>query len=50
MCKRQQMRWTPRGAHFLAQVRRGVLNGDAAEKPALEPAKWADSSAVEVVC
>jgi hypothetical protein len=32
MCKRQQMRWTPRGAHFLAQVRCAVLNGDAAEK------------------
>jgi hypothetical protein len=32
MCKLQQMRWTPRGAHFLAQVRCAVLNGDAAEK------------------
>jgi len=32
MCKRQQMRWTPRGAHLLAQVRCAVLNGDAAEK------------------
>jgi hypothetical protein len=29
---RQQMRWTPRGAHFLPQVRCAVLNGDAAEK------------------
>ena len=26
------MRWTPRGAHLLAQVRCAVLNGDAAEK------------------
>ena len=32
MCKRQQMRWTPRGAHCLAQVRCAVLTGDAAEK------------------
>jgi CHASE2 domain-containing sensor protein len=32
MCKRQQMRVTPRGAHLLAQVRCAVLNGDAAEK------------------
>ena len=30
MCKRQQMRWTPRGAHLLAQVRCAELNGDAA--------------------
>ena len=32
MCKRQQMRWTPRGAHLLAQVRCAVLNGDLAAK------------------
>jgi hypothetical protein len=32
MCKLQQMRWSPRGAHLLAQVRCAVLNGDAAEK------------------
>lgn len=32
MCKRQQMRWTPRGAHLLAQVRCAVINGDLAEK------------------
>jgi hypothetical protein len=32
MCKRQQMRWTPRGAHLLVQVRCAILNGDAAEK------------------
>jgi hypothetical protein len=32
MCKRQQMRWTPRGAHLLTQVRCAMLNGDAAEK------------------
>ena len=32
MCKRQQMRWTPRGAHLLAQVRCAVINGDLTEK------------------
>jgi hypothetical protein len=32
MCKRQQMRWTPRGAHLLAQVRCAVINGDLREK------------------
>jgi hypothetical protein len=26
--KKQQMRWTPRGAHLLLQVRAKVLNGD----------------------
>ena len=26
--KKQQMRWTPRGAHLLLQVRVNVLNGD----------------------
>jgi negative regulator of replication initiation len=30
MCKRQQMRWSPRGAHLLAQVRCAVINGDLA--------------------
>jgi hypothetical protein len=28
MVKKQQMRWTPRGAHFLLQVRTRVLNDD----------------------
>jgi len=32
MCKRQQMRWTPRGAHLLAQVRCAVINGDLRAK------------------
>ena len=32
MCKCQQMRWTPRGAHLLAQVRCAVINGDLAAK------------------
>jgi hypothetical protein len=27
-CKKQQMAWTPRGAHFLLQIRTYVLNGD----------------------
>jgi hypothetical protein len=26
-CKRQQMQWTPRGAHLLLQIRTRVLNG-----------------------
>jgi hypothetical protein len=26
MVKRQQMRWTPRGAHLLVQIRTRVLN------------------------
>ena len=32
MCKRQQMRWSPRGAHLLAQVRCAVINGDLDER------------------
>ena len=27
-CKKQQMGWTPRGAHLLLQIRTRVLNGD----------------------
>jgi Plasmid pRiA4b ORF-3-like protein len=27
-CKKQQMGWTPRGAHLLLQIRARVLNGD----------------------
>lgn len=30
--KRQQMRWTPRGAHLLAQVRCALINGDLAQR------------------
>jgi hypothetical protein len=30
MVKRQQMRWTPRGAHLLLQLRTRVLNDDLA--------------------
>jgi hypothetical protein len=30
MVKKQQMRWTPRGAHLLLQVRTRVLNGQLA--------------------
>jgi hypothetical protein len=30
MVKKQQMRWTPRGAHLLVQVRTRVLNDDLA--------------------
>jgi hypothetical protein len=32
MCKHQHMRWTPRGAHLLAQVRCAVINGDLATR------------------
>jgi CHASE2 domain-containing sensor protein len=32
MCKRQQMRWSPRGAHLLVQVRCAVINGDLASR------------------
>ncbi|MGF6641724.1 ISKra4-like element ISBte2 family transposase [Paraburkholderia sp. MM6662-R1] len=32
MCKHQHMRWTPRGAHLLAQVRCAGINGDLAAK------------------
>lgn len=28
MEKKQQMRWTPKGAHLLLQVRTKVLNGE----------------------
>jgi hypothetical protein len=27
-CKKQQMAWPPRGAHFLLRIRTRVLNGD----------------------
>jgi hypothetical protein len=30
MVKKQQMRWTPRGAHLLLQIRTHVLNDDLA--------------------
>jgi hypothetical protein len=29
--KKQQMQWTPRGAHLLLQTRKKVLNGDLEE-------------------
>lgn len=31
MVKRQQMRWTPKGAHLLLQVRTRVLNDELAD-------------------
>lgn len=31
MVKKQQMRWTPEGAHLLLQIRTRVLNGDLAD-------------------
>ena len=48
MCKRQQMRWTPRGAHLLAQVRCAVLNGDAAARLRAYEAANAESLSPEV--
>jgi hypothetical protein len=30
MVKKQQMRWSPRGAHLLLQIRTRVLNDDLA--------------------
>jgi len=35
MCKRQQMRWSPRGPHLLAQVRCAVVNSDLSERLSL---------------
>ncbi|NET47130.1 ISKra4 family transposase [Okeania sp. SIO2B3] len=32
MVKKQQMRWTPQGAHLLLQIRTQVLNGELKEK------------------
>ncbi len=32
MVKKQQMRWTPRGAHLLLQVRTRVLNDQLADE------------------
>src|SRR5438445_6017015 len=34
MVKKQQMRWSPRGAHLLLQIRTRVLNDDLAEPSA----------------
>lgn len=31
MVKKQQMRWSPRGAHLLLQLRTHVLNDDLAD-------------------
>jgi len=32
MVKKQQMRWSPRGAHLLLQIRTRVLNDDLANE------------------
>jgi hypothetical protein len=37
MVKKQQMRWSRRGAHLLLQVRTAVLNGDLSEQLAYQP-------------
>jgi hypothetical protein len=40
MVKKQQMRWTPRGAHLLLQIRARVLNNDLAD----DFARWYPTS------
>lgn len=37
MVKKQQMRWSVRGANLLLQVRVALANGDLAERPADRP-------------
>lgn len=50
MVKKQQMRWTPRGAHLLLQVRTRVLNDDLANDfQRWYPAFIARSASVETV-
>jgi len=49
MCKRQHMRWTPRGAHLLVQVRCAVINGDLAEKFRLAEAANAEEATPELL-
>ncbi|TCG07444.1 hypothetical protein BZM27_19040 [Paraburkholderia steynii] len=39
-CKRQQMRWSPIGAHLLAQVRCAVINGDLVQRLARYEPPW----------
>lgn len=38
--KKQQMRWTPAGAHYLLKVRAAVLNGDLSERTKYERPKY----------
>lgn len=49
MCKRQQTRWSPIGAHLLAQVRCAVINGDLVQRLARyeEPRKPLSREAAE---
>lgn len=49
MCKRQHMRWMPRGAHLLVQVRSAVINGDLAEKFKLAEAANAEEAAPDLL-
>ena len=37
MVKRQQMRWSKRGAHLMLQVRAAVMNGDLREQLSYQP-------------
>jgi len=37
MVKKQQMRWSKRGAHLMLQVRAAVINGNLCEQLFYEP-------------
>jgi hypothetical protein len=37
MVKKQQMRWSNRGAHLMLQVRAAVMNGDLREQLSYQP-------------
>ena len=37
MVKKQQMRWSKRGAHLMLQVRAAVMNGDLREQLSYQP-------------
>jgi hypothetical protein len=50
MVKKQQMRWTPRGAHLLLQIRTCVLNDELEAKfgdwyPAMRPTSPVEEAA-----
>jgi hypothetical protein len=51
-CKKQQMQWTPRGAHLLLQTRTRVLNGELASRfrqwyPSFRLSEGEDTEAIE---
>jgi hypothetical protein len=47
-CKKQQMQWTPRGAHLLLQTRTRVLNGELAESFKLRYPGFSNDTTEEV--